>query len=215
VDTVEIIGRSSSLFTRVPLIFANELGVPFRLVAVPDMTELEPASYAGNPALKLPTLRRAGSVVFGAENICRALVELAGSNERIVWPEMLVDDLSRNAHEMLRHAMAAQIQLVMGTHIGHLPADSLYFAKGRAGFEGALGWLNENLESTLRALPSPRLLSLFEVMLFCLVEHLTFRGTLSVEPYPALIRFTRSYSARPSAERTAYRFDPAPTRTGP
>ncbi len=214
-DTVELIGRSSSLFTRVPLIFAHELGVPFQLVPVPDMTELEPATYGGNPALKLPSLRRAGSVVFGAENVCRALVDLAHSNERIVWPEMLSDDVSRNAHEMLRHAMAAQIQLVFGTLVAHLPGDNLYFVKGRAGFEGALSWLNEHLKVTLRALPSPRLVSLFEVMLFCLVEHLAFRGTLSVEPYPQLVRFTRDFAARPSAQHTAYRFDPAPPAESP
>ncbi len=207
-DTVELIGRSSSLFTRVPLIFAHELGVPIELVPVPDMTELAPASYAGNPALKLPTLRRAGSIVFGAENICRALAELAPPSERLVWPELLVDDVSRNAHEMLRHAMAAQIQLVFGTQIAHLSADTLYFTKGRAGFEGALGWLNEHLQAALDALPSPRLLSLFEVMLFCLVEHLSFRVTLPVEPYPELVRFARAFAARPSAQRTAYRYDP-------
>jgi hypothetical protein len=59
-STVQIIGRSSSHFTRVALVFAHELGVPFELVPIYDMTEVDPAVYAGNPALKLPTLRRSG-----------------------------------------------------------------------------------------------------------------------------------------------------------
>lgn len=209
-ETVQIIGRTSSLFTRVSLIFAHELGVPFELAPIHDMMQVDAAVYAGNPALKMPTLRRAGTVLFGAENICRALAELAGAGPRIAWPEQLRDDLSRNAHELVRHAMAAQVQLVFGTMVGKLPADNIYFAKGRAGFEGALRWLDDNLAGALRALPSPRDLSLFEVNLFCLVEHLTFRATLPVEPYPSLARFAGDFAARPSAQRTAYRFDTPP-----
>jgi glutathione S-transferase len=205
--TMQIIGRSSSLFTRVPLIFAHELGVPIELVPIHDMSKTDPEVYAGNPALKLPTLRRSGSLVFGAENICRALADAADSRQRIVWPEQLRDDVSRNAQEMVWHAMAAQVQLVFGTMIGKLPPENVYFAKGRAGFEGAVRWLNDHVDEALRALPSSRDLSLFEVTLLCLVDHLSFRATLPVDPYPALVRFARDFGARPSAQRTTYRFD--------
>ena len=208
---VEIIGRSSSHFTRVPLIFAHELGVPFVLVPVHDITAADSATFAGNPALKIPTLRRGGSLVFGAENICRALADLAEPKRRIVWPERLRGDLSRNAQEMVWHAMAAQVQLVMGTMVAKLPAENVYFAKGRAGFEGALRWLDENLAAAVRALPVERDLSLFEVTLFCVLEHLAFRGTLPIEPYPALVAFAREFGARPSAQRTAYRYDAPPS----
>ena len=56
-----------------------------------------------------------------------------------------------------------------------------------------------------------RTVSLFEVTLFCLVEHLSFRATLSVEPYPALQRFVKAFGVRASAQQTAYRFDTAPS----
>jgi hypothetical protein len=59
-------------------------------------------------------------------------------------------------------------------------------------------------------LPAPRGFSVFEVSLFCLVDHLVFRKTLDVEPYPALVRFTRTFAERPAAKRTAYRFDTPP-----
>lgn len=206
-STIQIFGRSSSHFTRVTLIFAHELGVSFEFVPIYDITGTDSAVYAGNPALKMPTLRRAGSLVFGAENICRTLADLADAKMRIVWPEELREDVSRNAQELVWHGMAAQVQLVFGTIIGKLPVDTMYFSKGRAGFEGALRWLNDNLIAALRALPSERELSLFEVTLFCLMDHLTFRSTLPVEPYPTLLRFTRDFAARPSAQRTIYRFD--------
>lgn len=205
-DAVCIIGRSSSLFTRVPLIFAEELGIRYEFVPIYDMTATDPQVYGGNPALKLPGLRRGQSLLFGAQNICRALAELSTAPLRIVWPEDLRDDLSRNAQELVWHAMGAQVQLVFGTIIGKLPADNVYFAKSRAGFEGSLRWLDRHAAEILGTLP-PRDISLFEVSLFCLIEHLAFRGTLPVEPFASLVRFSEEYAARRSAQRTAYRFD--------
>jgi glutathione S-transferase len=206
---VEIIGRRSSHFTRVALVFAEELGVPYELVPVYDLKSLDPACYGGNPALKVPALRRGGALVFGAENVCRALADMT-PGARVVWPEEMRDDLSRNAMELVRHAMTAQVQLAFGTIIAGLPAENVYFTKGRAGFEGALRWLDEHLGGALAALPSPRAVSFVEAMLFCLVEHLAFRGTLPLEPYPELAAFARAFGARPSAGRTSYRFDAPP-----
>ena len=106
--------------------------------------------------------------------------------------------------------MAAQVQLLVGTAVGKLPADNVYFTKCRAGFEGALDWLNAHLAETLDAVPSPRDLSLLEVSLFCVIDHLAFRPTVPVEPYPLLRRFAEDFALRPSAQRTTYRFDVPP-----
>ncbi|MFV8753496.1 glutathione S-transferase family protein [Nannocystaceae bacterium ST9] len=208
--TVEIVGRSSSHFTRVTRIFAHELGVPIELVPIHDMTGVEPAVYADNPALKLPVLRRAGSPVFGTENICRALADMSDRRLRITWPEQLPADLSRNAQELVWHGMAAQVQIIFGVQVAKLPADNLYFAKGREGFVGALRWLDDHLESALAALPSTRDLSLFETTLFCLVDHVAVRGTLPLEPCPSLVRFAERFAERACARHTAYRFDRRP-----
>jgi glutathione S-transferase len=206
-DRVQIIGRSSSHFTRVALIFATELAVPYELVPVHDMRQVNPEVYAGNPAMKLPSLRRAGSMVFGAENICRTLADLSGTSLKIVWPEHVRSEVGRNAQELVWHGMAAQVQWVLGTVVHKLPAENGFFVKIRAGFEGALQWLDAHWTDALTALPPSRDFSLLEVTLFCLMEHLTFRPTLPVAPYPALGRFVQEFAARPSAQRTAYRFD--------
>jgi glutathione S-transferase len=209
---MQIVGRSSSLFTRMPLLFAEELAVPYDLVPIYDMTQLGPEVYAGNPALKLPILRTADSVLFGTQNICHAIAERAGKRARIVWPEELCDDLSRNAQELVWHCMATQVQLIMGTVVGKLPADNVYFAKARAGLENSLRWLDANFAAALSALPTPRDLSVFEVSLFCLIDHLAFRATVTVEPYPSLLAFAKEFATKPSAQRTVYRFDTAPSR---
>ncbi|HEY1898519.1 MAG TPA: glutathione S-transferase family protein [Steroidobacteraceae bacterium] len=209
-NDLQIIGRRSSHFTRVPLLFAQELGVALQVVPVYDMTALGPQMYAGNPALKLPILRVGDTVLFGAQNICRAIAERAARPARMVWPEELRDTVSRNAQELVWHAMAAQVQLVFGTVLCKLPADNVYFTKARAGFEGALSWLEAHLEQALAALPAPRDLSLLEVSLFCLLDHLSFRPTLMLHAYPALERFTETFATRPAAKHTTYQFDVAP-----
>ena len=98
---MQLIGRRSSVFTRMALMFAAELGVPLPLEPVPDMNRTEPEFYAGNPALKLPVLRLDGSVLFGALTICRAIAERCNSPRLIVWPEQMTDILSRNAQELV------------------------------------------------------------------------------------------------------------------
>ena len=209
-SSLQIVGRRSSLFTRLPLIFAEELAVPFELVPIYDMTALGPEVYAGNPALKLPILRTDSAVLFGAQNICRAIAERSRTAARIVWPEELRSDLARNAQELVWHGMSAQVQLVFGTMVGKLPADNVYFAKARAGFEGSLSWLDTHLAEVLHELPTPRDLSVFEASLFCLVDHLAFRGTVPVEPYAALGGFARQFAQTSAAQRTVYRFDVPP-----
>jgi hypothetical protein len=59
----------------------------------------------------------------------------------------------------------------------------------------------------LRRLPHPRDLSLFEVSLFCLVEHLVFRPTVPVAPHAHLAAFVAEFGNKVAAQRTTYRFD--------
>jgi glutathione S-transferase len=206
-NDLQIVGRRSSHFTRMALLFADELAVAVQLVPIYDMTAMAAEAYAGNPALKLPILRQGDTVLFGAQNICRAIAERASGAAHVVWPEQLRDTASRNAQELVWHGMAAQVQLVLGTSVCKLPADNAYFTKARAGFEGALAWLDANVEAALAALPVQRDLSMLEVSLFCLLDHLAFRPTVSLQDCSSLLRFTKAFGARPAAQRTAYQFD--------
>jgi hypothetical protein len=52
---IQIIGRSSSHFTRVTQIFALELGVEYQLVPLFEIPQSTRVAFAGNPALKIPT----------------------------------------------------------------------------------------------------------------------------------------------------------------
>ncbi|MGN2245551.1 glutathione S-transferase family protein [Frateuria sp. GZRR35] len=203
-----LVGRSSSHYTRLARLFAEELGIAYAFEPVHDLASRDPADYAGNPALKLPVLVLAQGPVFGAENICRTLAEGVGDSRRILWTEQLPDPRARNAQELIWHGMGAQVQLVFGMQVARLPAENVYFAKAADGFRNALAWLDANLESVLHGLP-PHDLSLLEASLFCLLEHLEFRDTLPLAPYHHLAAFTEAWRERPAARRTRYAFDVA------
>jgi glutathione S-transferase len=212
-STPRITGRSSSHFTRLVRVFAMELGVRCDFAPVHDLSSLDVHDYAGNPALKLPVLTIDGVTIFGAENGCRALAEIATTAPRILWPEDLRDARSRNAQELVWHAMQAQVQLGFGTQTAKLPVDSIYFAKAATGLRNALAWLDEQMPSILDELPSHHI-SMLEASLFCLLGHLKFRATVALEPYGQLTAFASEFGSRPSAQATAYRFDVAPVATG-
>ena len=206
-ETCTLHGRSSSHYVRTVRILAHELGVPLQFTPVYDMTGLSPGSYAGHPAMKVPCLHVGGEPVFGTENICRTLARLSGRAAQVTWPEQLADITCGNAQELVWHCMAAQVQIVFGTVFAQLPADNLYFTKARAGFEGALAWLDAHVPHVLAELPPARTLSLFEVTLYCLVDHLAFRPSVPVAGYPALLRFKEGWSVRASAQATPYLLD--------
>lgn len=204
---VVLVGRTGSHFTRVAAMFALELGVPFERHPVVDLASLDEDQYGGHPALKVPALRVGESTLFGTENICRRLVELADreTDRSVVLFEHARTDLLRNAQELAWHAMAVQVQLIVGVRFAKLPTDNVFFEKAQAGLVGALRWLDARLDRVLAELPAERVVSLFETALFCLVEHMRFRTVVSVEPYDRLREFARVYGQRPSAIATPFR----------
>jgi len=209
----QLIGRRSSLYTRVVRVFSMELAVPLELVHVSDIASLDPVQYGGHPALKLPTLRIGDEHVFGTEQICRRIASTARRSVRVAWPEDLRGSLCANAQELVWHAMTAQVHWIMTVQLGHLPADNPSLAKARAGFEGALRWLDGRLDDILRSLPAERDVSLLEVTLHCLVEHLPFRQTVDLEDFQALKAFSVHWAQRDSSRSTQYQFESTPPRS--
>jgi glutathione S-transferase len=203
---MQLSGRSSSHFTRIPRIFAAELEVAYDFHIIRDLMSADPEDYGGNPALKLPTLRADDEIWFGSLNICRELARHSSVGLDILWPEDLASALHANAQEMTLQAMATEVGLIMGKAAG-VAADNPLQAKMRSSLLGTIDWLERNATAALVTLAPERDLGYLEVSLFCLVEHLEFREVLSLDAYPALRAFGQRFAARSSAKATAFRFD--------
>jgi glutathione S-transferase len=200
---ITLVGRSSSHFTRTARIFAVELSVPHDFRPVLDLTTLDAAAYAHNPALKVPVLVDAAGRLFGTENICRELARRSGQRDRVVLRGDVGERVVANAEELILHAMSTEVSLIMAG------ADRPAPPKLRPSLENALAHLDDHLDEILAALPPDRLLSFCEVSLFCLVTHLPFRKVMAIDRYQRLQSLAEAFGARPAAQATEYRFDTA------
>lgn len=206
---IEIIGRQSSHYTRQVRLLAHELGVEYTLLPIHDLMSENPAVFAGNPALKLPALRQGDTVVWGSLNACRWLAAQADGGVALVfWPEQAGSALLMNAHEVLAHAMAAQVEVVFHEIVCNRPPDTAS-RKRRASLLQCLAWL-DRYSQAVRAEWPPETIAIFDLGLFCFLEHLPFRNPVDLSSMPQLTAFVDAFGARPSAQATPYRFDAPP-----
>lgn len=206
---LEIIGRQSSHYTRQVRLLAHELGVGYALRPIHDLMSEDPAVFADNPALKLPALRQGDTVVWGSLNACRWVARQADDGvARVFWPEQAGTALAMNAHEVLAHAMAAQVEVVFHEIVSQRPPDPAS-RKRRTSLVECLAWLDRHWDDIRAELPPARIV-IFDLGLFCLLEHLPFRNPIDLSSMSRLTAFAAGFATRPSAQATAYRFDAPP-----
>ncbi len=200
---ITLVGRSSSHFTRVARVFAHELDVPHAFRPVLDLASAELATYADNPALKIPVLVDEQGSLFGTENICRALAERSGKRTNVVLRGDVDDRLVANAEELTLHAMSAEVVAILAQASGGQASPKVL-----PSLENSLGWLDAHVDDLLGRLPSGKV-AFVEVALFCLVTHLPFRQVMEVDRWSRLGAFRQRFGERTSARATEYRFDAA------
>jgi glutathione S-transferase len=199
-----LVGRSSSHFTRTARIFAIELGVPHTFRPVFDILSLDQATFADNPALKVPILVDEKGSLFGTENICRELVRRSEKRAKVVMRGDTSDRLAANMEEATLHVMSSAVMLITAKlHGDTRPAPP----KTLRSIENCLRYLDENVEALLAALPNDRVLSFVEVTLYCTVTHLPFREIVEVDAWRRLGDFCKRFGEREGARSTEYHFD--------
>lgn len=206
VSRMNLYGRSSSHFTRIPRMFAVELELELEFHLIGDLMSTDPDDYGGHPAMKMPTLVTEAGTWFGSLPICRELARCSELNLDITWPEDLHRPVAANAQELVLTAMSTEVGLILAKATG-VAADNAHQIKLLASLLGAMEWLEINAGRAIDTLAPERDLSFLEVTLFCLVEHLEFREVLSLDAYPALRAFGQRFGARKSALATAFKFD--------
>lgn len=205
-EKVTIIGRSSSHFTRIARIFAEEFGINYSLEALRDLLSTDMSKYGGNPSLKLPALKIKDEIWFGSLPISRKIVNMSGLSKKVIWSENLDDVLLSNMQEMVLTAMSTEVNLVMNKVSGNTD-ENPYQCKMHKSLVGTMNWLEDNIDEVIKKLPAERDISFTEVSLFCLIEHLEFRGVLNVDSYHRLGIFRKNFGERKSAINTGYHFD--------
>ena len=204
-----LIARSSSHFSRIARIYAEELAVPCAFQPVFDINATDAGLFADNPLLRVPSLRTSEGTWFGSLNVCRALARLSSRQLRLVWPEDLTQVVAGNAQEVVTDAMGTGVIIITARLTGSSD-ESAALRKPFARLAGGLAWLEANLDAALEAQPPGAELSFLEVSAFCFLTHLGFRGLGTLDAYPRLRAFTTRFDRRPSAQATPYGFDHPP-----
>lgn len=206
---IEIIGRQGSHYTRMARMLAHELGVDYTLRPIYDLLSEDPAVFGGNPALKLPALRQGDGVVWGSQNVCRALARaVLGGESRVFWAEESRTPLLMNAHEIVAHTMAVQVEVVFHEIVSRRPPDAAS-RKRRASLENCLAWLDANFDAVQAELPADRI-RMFDLALFAVLEHFGFRNPMDLSAAPRLTGFMAAFGRRACALATPYRVDTPP-----
>jgi glutathione S-transferase len=207
-ERICLIGRNSSHFTRLPRIFAYELGVELDFEPVYDITSTEQSTFADNPTLRVPALRTPAGTWFGSLPICRELARRSQKDTPVLFAEDLIDPLASNTQEIITDMMSAEVTLIMA-RVSGVPADLPFLQKPKARLVASAAWLDRELPVVLASLP-PHSLSFLEVSAFCLCTHLEFREVLSIQDRPNLLAFVQHFQARESAQKTPYFVDQKP-----
>src|SRR6185437_3513636 len=93
-------------------------GVPQDFRAILDMTSIDPETYGGNPALKMPVLVLPEGPLFGTYNTCRELTRRSPEASRMALRGQVPGRLVANAEELALHAMSADVILVLAAAAG-------------------------------------------------------------------------------------------------
>ena len=202
--TARLFGRSTSHFTRVVTIFAHEVGFEYELVPIRKLRGMDPDAYGSHPGLKMPTMHFDSDVTYGAVNICREIARRTGKVDAVEWPYSRIDDAaSANFDEIVFQAMSTQVAAVMAKEVARVDAENILLTKSLAGLTGMMQWLNANFAAYRRSQTAEKL-SITEIALFCLLEHIKFRRSIGTEALFALNDFAKSFASRASAASTDY-----------
>lgn len=206
---IGIVGRQGSHYTRMVRMLAHELGVDYALQPIYDLLSEDPGVFGGNPALKLPAVRIGDTTVWGSQNACRAIARsVPGGESRVFWAEDARTPLLMNAHEIVAHTMAVQVEVVFHEIVSKRPPDAASH-KRRASLENCLAWLDANLDAIQAELP-PERIRMIELGLFAVLEHFGFRNPMDLSALPRLTGFMADFGQRASAQATPYRVDTPP-----
>ncbi|MEJ7598859.1 MAG: glutathione S-transferase family protein [Kofleriaceae bacterium] len=194
--SLQLIGTPLSHFSRKLRILLAELGVPFTFVRPPGVLTHTPATYGGNPLMRVPTLIDGDVTLFESEHIARYLVRRHDPADRFGVGSERVDDLNRLA--LINGVMANEVVVLLSRRAGLEATDSVaYFRKLLAAIDLALAELDRGVEVDA---PS---FDYRDVALVCMWQHLVhYQLRADLARYRRIAARVTRFADRPSVAST-------------
>jgi glutathione S-transferase len=193
---LQLIGTPLSHFTRKVRILLAEIGVGFEFVRAPGVLAPSPATYGGNPLLRVPTLVDGEVTLIDSDHIARHVVRAHAPDDRLGVRSESARDLNRLA--VINGVMANEVVVILARRGGLADIDGVaYFRKLISAIDLALAQLDGETE------PDAAGFDYRDVAAICMWQHL-----LHYELRPDLERYTRlaarvaRFADRPSVAST-------------
>lgn len=192
-----LVGTPRSHFSRKVRLLAAGLGLPLDLVDAGNVAECEPAAFAANPLMKVPTLiADDGQRVFDSDHIAAWLVRRHDPHDRF---GVLTDDVDLlNARAVMNGVMAAEVELILAARTGIDVDAHARFGKLRASMLAGLDWLEAHDDVF------PRDAAYATFHLLALLDHVVFYGLVPLV-HPRLAAVVAELAARPEFAASAPR----------
>lgn len=135
---LKLIHTPRSHFARKVRLLCAALGIELELVDAVNAADADPARFAPNPLMKVPTLFDGDAVVFESDHIAMHLVRTRDPADR--YRVLTADIDALNARAVLNGVMSLEVELILGARSG-LDTAQPRFAKMRSAIAHGLGWL--------------------------------------------------------------------------
>lgn len=196
--SLQLIGTPLSHFTRKVRILLAELGVPFTFARAPGVLAAAPASYGGNPLMRVPTLIDGEVTLFESDHIARYVVRRHDPGDRLGVLSDRVEDLNRLA--LINGVMANEVVLILARRGGLEDIEGVaYFRKLGAAIDLALAAIDHDLAQVA----ADRDLAYRDVALICMWQHLEhYRLRPDLSRYAQIAAQVARFAERPSIAST-------------
>lgn len=143
--SLQLIGTPLSHFTRKIRILLAELGIEFDFVRAPGVLAAAPATYGGNPLMRVPALVDGEATLIDSDHIARYLVRKHDPTDRLGVCRDGARDLNRLA--VVNGIMANEVVLILAKRGGLTDVEGVaYFRKLAAAIDHGLVWLDEDAD---------------------------------------------------------------------
>lgn len=176
----------TSHFARKVRILAAAMNCPLALVNAGIATSADPAAFAGNPLLRVPTLIDGDTRVFDSDAICAYLVRQYDPTDR--FGVLDADILRINARTVMNGIMSAEVELVIASRHGLNTDNYARLNKLKIVIESGLAWLEQRYHLFT---DPPDCLGFHLVSMW---DHLAYYGNLPQQSYRELQRRVKQLS---------------------
>jgi glutathione S-transferase len=193
---MKLIGTPRSHFTRKVRLLLDHWDAPYAFEDVGDVSQADPARFAGNPALSIPVLEDGAVWVIESDHIAQYLSAKLDPEDRLHVRRSDPDTLNRRA--VLNAIMSQEVKLVLGKRTGLQTEGAAYFDKARAAILHGLNWLEARADTFDAEAPGYA-----EFHFIAMWEHLALYDTV-VLTQPHLKALADQLAAQPLIAKSAY-----------